>query len=114
MRILSPYAAAFPRHGFLKACAFAVAIFAGTHLAHGQQSSPPGQSSRPLGGSAVLPIPQPQFGGVIGRKASESTPDFPKSVTAPDGAPNVLLIMTDDTGFGCSSHLRWSHTYAHP
>jgi len=41
----------------------------------------------------VLPVPQPQFRGVIGRKASESTPDFPKDVTAPKGAPNVLLIM---------------------
>jgi arylsulfatase A-like enzyme len=51
----------------------------------------------------VLPVPQPQFRGIIGRKASESTPDFPKSVTAPEGAPNVLLIMTDDTGFGAAS-----------
>jgi len=51
----------------------------------------------------VLPVPQAQFGGVIGRKASESTPDFPKDVTAPKSAPNVLLIMTDDTGFGAAS-----------
>jgi hypothetical protein len=41
----------------------------------------------------VLPVPQPQFRGVIGRKASESTPDFPRAVTAPKGAPNVLLII---------------------
>jgi arylsulfatase len=51
----------------------------------------------------VLPIPEPPFRGVIGRKASQSKPDFPKEVTAPKGAPNVLLIMTDDTGFGASS-----------
>src|SRR5262244_325377 len=55
------------------------------------------------GGSAVLPVPAPQFGGVIGRTAKESTPDFPQAVTAPKGAPNVLLIMTDDTGFGAAS-----------
>ena len=61
------------------------------------------QGTPPLGGSAVLPVPQSQFGGVIGRKASESTPDFPKPVTAPEDAPNVLLIMTDDTGFAASS-----------
>jgi len=66
-------------------------------------SSALAQGTTPEGGSAVLPIPQPKFGGVIGRKASESTPDFPKSVTAPAGAPNVLLIMTDDTGFGAAS-----------
>ena len=55
------------------------------------------------GGSPVLPVPDPPFGGVIGRKANESKPDFPKAVTAPKGAPNVLLIMTDDTGFGAPS-----------
>jgi arylsulfatase A-like enzyme len=53
--------------------------------------------------SEILPVPEQPFRGVIGRKASESTPDFPKAVTAPDGAPNVLLIMTDDVGFGAAS-----------
>jgi arylsulfatase len=48
-------------------------------------------------------MPEPRFGGVIGRKASESKPDFPKAVTAPQGAPNILLILTDDTGFGAAS-----------
>src|SRR5262249_33536248 len=55
------------------------------------------------GGSAILPAPEPQFGGVIGPTARQSRPDFPRAVTAPVGAPNVLLIMTDDTGFGASS-----------
>src|SRR5262245_37902508 len=54
-------------------------------------------------GSPVLPVPDEPFGGVIGRKASESKPSFPTGVTAPRGAPNVLLIMTDDTGFGATS-----------
>jgi arylsulfatase A-like enzyme len=53
--------------------------------------------------SEILPVPEPQFRGVIGRKASESKPDFPKAVKASEGAPNVLLIMTDDVGFGASS-----------
>ncbi|MGC3969518.1 MAG: arylsulfatase [Pirellulales bacterium] len=57
----------------------------------------------PKGGSPILPVPDETFGGVIGRKAGESKPDFPQGVTAPKGAPNVLLIMTDDTGFGASS-----------
>jgi arylsulfatase A-like enzyme len=51
----------------------------------------------------VLPIPDQPFNGVIGRKAKESKPDFPKAVSAPKDAPNILLIMTDDTGFGASS-----------
>src|SRR5262249_41441117 len=33
------------------------------------------------GGSVILPVPPSPFGGVIGRKASESTPDFPQAVT---------------------------------
>jgi hypothetical protein len=57
----------------------------------------------PAEGSVILPAPEPPFGGVIGRKASESKPNFPKAVTAPKGAPNILLILTDDVGFGASS-----------
>jgi arylsulfatase A-like enzyme len=47
-----------------------------------------------------LPPPDPKFGGVIKEKASESTPWWPPRVVPPKGAPNVLLIMTDDQGFG--------------
>ncbi len=47
-----------------------------------------------------LPPPDPKFGGVIKEKASESTPWWPPRVVPPKGAPNVLLIMTDDAGFG--------------
>jgi arylsulfatase A-like enzyme len=52
---------------------------------------------------AVLPQPEPPFSGTIGRTAKESKPDFPRGVEAPKGAPNVLLIMTDDVGFGATS-----------
>ena len=51
----------------------------------------------------VLPRPEQPFKGKIGRTAAESTPDFPIPIAAPKGAPNVLLIMTDDVGFGASS-----------
>src|SRR5215467_1036847 len=51
----------------------------------------------------VLPRPEPPFQGKIGRTVKDSTPDFPKGVEAPKGAPNVLLILTDDVGFGASS-----------
>jgi len=47
-----------------------------------------------------LPPPPPKFGGVIKEEASESTPWWPPRVVPPKGAPNVLLIMTDDVGFG--------------
>src|SRR5215471_6567714 len=91
------------RLSLLSACWFAVTLAVGCHPALAQQASIPDQGTPPAGGSAVLPVPQPQFRGIIGRKASDSTPDFPKAVTAPTGAPNVLLIMTDDTGFGAAS-----------
>jgi arylsulfatase len=50
-----------------------------------------------------LPPPDPAFGGVIKDKASESKPWWPPRVVPPKGAPNVLLIMTDDQGFGAPS-----------
>ncbi len=47
-----------------------------------------------------LPPPNPPFGGVIKLKATDSTPWWAPRVVPPKGAPNVLLIMTDDCGFG--------------
>ena len=51
-------------------------------------------------GGTQLPVPDPQFGGVIKEKASDSKAWWPPRVVPPKGAPNVLLIMTDDSGFG--------------
>ena len=50
-----------------------------------------------------IPPPDPKFGGVIKEKASESTPWWAPRVVPPKGAPNVLLIMTDDVGFAAPS-----------
>ena len=48
--------------------------------------------------------PRPQkFEGKIERNAAQSTPYWPARVVPPKGAPNVLLVMTDDTGFGVTS-----------
>jgi len=51
----------------------------------------------------ILPIPDQPFKGKIGLRPSDSVKDFPQGVSAPKGAPNVLLILTDDVGFGASS-----------
>jgi arylsulfatase A-like enzyme len=48
----------------------------------------------------VLPRPEPKFKGTIGRTYKDSTMDKIPIVKAPDGAPNVLFIMIDDSGFG--------------
>ncbi len=51
---------------------------------------------------SVLPIPDRTFGGVAGRTLKDSVPDWlmipgPK---APENAPNVLLVVIDDAGYG--------------
>ena len=51
----------------------------------------------------VLPRPEAPFGGRISRRGKDSTPDFPHEVAAPKGAPNILVILTDDVGFSATS-----------
>lgn len=49
----------------------------------------------------VLPRPDFKFPGKVGKTYKESDPpQFPQPVKAPKGAPNVVLILLDDTGFG--------------
>ena len=50
-----------------------------------------------------VPNPPAPFGGVINLDAPSSTPYWPPTVVPPKGAPNVLLIITDDVGFGAPS-----------
>lgn len=51
----------------------------------------------------VLPRPAEPFAGKIGTTYADSTAAFPAPVTAPAGAPNVVLVLTDDVGFGAAS-----------
>lgn len=57
-----------------------------------------------LSGSAsaqeVLPKPDPPFKGKIGRTYKESQPDKIPITRAPAGAPNVLVVLIDDCGYG--------------
>jgi arylsulfatase A-like enzyme len=50
-----------------------------------------------------LPPPDPKFGGVINDTATDSKSWWPPTVVPPKGAPNILLIMTDDQGYGVCS-----------
>src|ERR1700741_2265184 len=50
-----------------------------------------------------LPPPDPKFGGVLKDTAVDSKPFWPPTIVPPKGAPNVLLIMTDDAGYGVPS-----------
>jgi len=49
-----------------------------------------------------LPIRRPEFSGTVGRTLDGSEPDweFVAPILPPEGAPNILLVLTDDAGFG--------------
>jgi len=83
----------------LLACA-APAGRAGAQQITGTPGSP--QATTTIEGLQLPPLPQ-KFEGKIERNAAQSKPYWPARVVPPKGAPNVLLIMTDDTGFGVSS-----------
>lgn len=50
-----------------------------------------------------LPAPPQKFNGKIERNAAQSQPYWPARISPPKDAPNVLLIITDDTGYGTPS-----------
>ena len=49
--------------------------------------------------TASYPRPEPAFGGRIGRTFAESRPEQPHLATAPEAAPNVVVVLLDDVGF---------------
>jgi len=51
----------------------------------------------------ALPQPLSNFRGEIERIAADSVPDWPRGPSAPRGAPNIVLILLDDVGFGAAS-----------
>jgi arylsulfatase A-like enzyme len=60
-------------------------------------------AAAPTSEAVQLPQPDPAFAGKIGETYKDSTPSYPLPVTAPAAAPNVLLILLDDVGFGMCS-----------
>jgi len=88
---------------------FAVIVFAASALTSGLS---PGQqvTGEPGSPSATttidgkqLPAPDPKFGGIIKEGALQSKAWWAPRIVPPKQAPNVLLIMTDDSGFGVPS-----------
>ncbi len=59
--------------------------------------------ARATGAQEVLPTPPTPFKGTINLRAKESKSDFPQPARAPKGAPNVLIVLLDDVGFGATS-----------
>lgn len=59
-------------------------------------------ASVPADGS-VLPFPPPPMAGVAAPRLQDSTMIWPEEVQhLPDGAPNILIVLLDDVGFGVS------------
>src|SRR6201989_1620952 len=52
------------------------------------------------GDRTVLPRPPQPFEGVTKRTLEGSVASFTQPVKAPPGAPNILLVLIDDAGFG--------------
>ena len=73
------------------------------------QTSAPGSApigspsaTAPIKGTQLPPAP-PKFGGVTGDSVAQSKAWWAPQVVPPKGAPNILLVMTDDVGFGAPS-----------
>ncbi|MGJ7512184.1 arylsulfatase [Variovorax sp. GT1P44] len=90
--------------GAVNAMAILVAAMVAVGPAAGQQvngvlGTP--SATTTIEGAQIPPQP-PKFGGVIKESAKDSKTWWPPRVVPPKGAPNVLLIMTDDQGYGVS------------
>jgi arylsulfatase len=79
----------------------AIAALVVCAVAQGGPEQTPAQS--PPVNRTVLPIAPEPNQSVVGLRSKDSKGVFPRPVTAPAGAPNVLLVMLDDVGFGASS-----------
>jgi arylsulfatase A-like enzyme len=82
-----------------------IAAAAFSHPAGGQvmTGTPGAPSATFTPNSAVLPPPPLPFKGTITTSAANSKEYWPAQLVAPMGAPNVLLIITDDVGYGAPS-----------
>lgn len=83
-------------------CCLAIAMLLASASGAAAQTAPaqtaPAQTA-PAPGPAI-PLPDPKFGGVANETLVGSKADYPRPVTAPPQAPNVLLVLVDDAGFG--------------
>ena len=92
-------------HRMLSAMAVAgiCVSIAGTAVSQQITGTPGSPSATTTIDGQQLPPPDPKFGGVIKDDALQSTPWWAPRVVPPKDAPNVLLIITDDAGFGVPS-----------
>ncbi len=85
---------------FAALCLLLAAAPAGAQQVTGTPGAP--DATTTIDGRYLPPPPQP-FTGQIELNAAQSAPAWPARVVPPKGAPNILLIMTDDVGFAAPS-----------
>ena len=59
---------------------------------------------------AILPIPDRPHVGLVTYDAKDPATSYPpiEPLRPPEGAPNVLVVLIDDVGFGASSAVVWN------
>src|SRR6266699_6265824 len=87
--------------GMLAAIVIAVAPSAKAQIQATGTPGSPGATTTISG--KQLPAPDPKFGGVIKDGSLQSKAWWAPRIVPPKEAPNILLIMTDDVGFGAPS-----------
>ena len=91
-------------HGLLQLVGLFLLLLSATFTVKAQQTTgvPCSTSTTTTIDGKYVPSPPPAFGGVINLNAANSKACWPAKIVPPKGAPNVLLIMTDDQGYGVS------------
>ncbi|MFN3150519.1 arylsulfatase [Bremerella sp.] len=87
---------------FIRVMLVAWLTMAGT-IIPGSQSLVLAEESKGEPDRTKLPLPLPPFEGKIGKTYKESEAVWQRPVAAPKGAPNVIVILLDDVGFGQTS-----------
>jgi len=102
MRKLPSFMVGAARRGLLSGCAL-LALTAITAQAQQTTGTPGSPNATTTIDGRYLPPPPQKFQGEINLNAAQSKPAWPARVVPPKGAPNILLIMTDDVGFAAPS-----------
>jgi Sulfatase len=78
-------------------------LLGSTSLAAGAATPGNAYAQTPIEGREVLPVPQAHIKAPLAFDAREAKAPHIQPLRAPTGAPNVIIVLVDDMGFGASS-----------
>jgi len=98
------------KHNFVSVHLGLLLVLAGcSNGSEGPQASSPQATAQQATSNApgtidrtILPVPDPVFPKITELDARNATAPPPFSVNAPEGAPNVVIVLIDDIGFGAA------------